>query len=1207
MTDQQRVAADGCRRIPQAKRRDITVANMNRLRRTSSSLSGWLSFVTNGKCAVLGEPRVSPTHATSFAKLLAFGLRPTARVSCDEFRRCSPSQKRRKPPLALLRALRCLVSSCGLRPVAYGLSLGLLFLLSPLFTGHWSLTTAQSESAGVSGRVTDQSNLVMPEVEVEAKNTDTGVTYTTKTNGSGFYSLPNLPPGNYLMNVRRLQFRTVSVTGITLHVQDQLSRNFVMQVGSADVSITVDGSGLVINTTDASVSTTIDRNFAENLPLNGRSFQTLILLTPGTVLIPVGNDSGTFSVNGQRPNTNNFTVDGVSANLGGYFNQSTLGQFNGANPNFTTAGTTQGMVSVDALQEFKIQTSTFAPEFGRQPGGQVSLLTRSGTNALHGTAFDYVRNDALDANNWFSDAKGLPKGKERQNDFGGTLGGPVRIPGLYKGNDKTFFFFSYEGLRLLVPNTFVDTVPSLCLRGTGTCTGGESPAAPAYQAILKSWPNPDSSEFVNGKGSPTGAASYTQSESLPTNFDAYSVRVDHSLRDGFNLFGRYSGSISDFTSYDQSNENDIDKLRTRGLTLGLDAGIRANLQNELRFNYSDNASTIDYVLHLVGGAQTFNTSLLYPAPIVPGTDWASWSLSLPGLQESINPGLRGKYFQRQLSAVDSISYSIGSHRLKWGVDYRILFPTYGPPPLIATYKVTSTSDLDAGNVSIAQTIASQTAHPIYTNFSVYGQDTWRASDRLTLTYGLRWELNPAPGERNGIQPLNVIGLNNPITATLAPINSKLYRTTFNNFAPRVGVAYQVLPAPGHETVLRGGFGVFYDLDSETSAIGFGQAPFQNNSPVLRTLPGTSNPLPFPVPANVLPVASVPASLTPPYNFSIYGIDQALKLPYSLQWNVSVEQALGRNQSLAVSYVASAGYRLLRSDTLFGLNTALLNVFVVRNAASSNYESLQVQFNRHLFRGLQGLASYTYSHSIDNASDAEGFAGGAASALSGSSAGNVFVNPNVDKGDSAFDLRHAFRAAVSYTIPTWNAVWVSRVISGGWSLDTIAIAQSALPVNIIGANYFPDNGLGFLQLRPNVTGLPLYLYGSACAAVHRGIPCPGGMGFNPAAFSKVPTDTNANPTQPQGTLGRNVLRGFPAWQADFALHRQFRLTERFNLEFRGELFNLFNHPNFGAPFGRCCSGLFGEATSTLNRSFASVNQLYQIGGPRSIQLALKLQF
>jgi hypothetical protein len=1077
----------------------------------------------------------------------------------------------------------------------------LAFLL-PVACCLLPVSYAQSTNAAVGGQITDEQGRVVPGVTVVLTNLNTGITYEAKTNGDGIYNAPNLPPGIYRANVAKDGFKSIVKGDIELHVQDVASINFQLQIGSVTETVTVQAGGMVINTTDATVATVIDRNFAENLPLNGRSFQTLILLSPGTVLTTVGNNGGTFSVNGQRTNSNNFTVDGVSANLGSSLNQSNPGQLNGSNPSFTVAGTTQGMVSVDALQEFKIQTSSYGAEFGRQPGGQVSLLTRSGTNAFHGTAFDYLRNDLFDANNWFNDQQKLPKATERQNDFGGTFGGPI-----FK--NKTFFFFSYEGLRLFQPHTQVTTVPSLRLR---------QEAAPAYQAILNSWPIPTAAESVDSNGNPTGGTQYTLSVSQPTDLDSYSIKVDHTLGNIVHLFGRFSGTNSDL-GFIAPNLISIQHVNQRALTIGTDLSVRPNLQNELRLNYAINSNTQHNDLHLIGGGKPFDTSVLRPAPLAPG-DSPDLQFILPEAFFDVQPGPLGEFSQRQINVTDSLLYSVRTHQLKMGIDYRRLFPIYAQLPVGGIERVSSEADLIASVTSRARLVSQLPVHPIYSNFSAYVQDSWKSTNRLTLTYGVRWEWNPPPGERDGIFPPNVIGFSNPPTATLAPVGSA-YKTTYNNFAPRVGVAYQARRSPSRQTVVRGGFGVFYDLNSETAAVGFQNFPFSVSGQTVSMLPGTSKPLPFPVPNGVLVIPPVPAPLVPPFNRSgIAAIDPNLQLPYTLQWNLSVEQALGFNQSLTVSYVASGGYRLLRSDNLFDFNSNFASVAVLRNASSSNYESLQLQFNRRLSNGLQALASYTYSHSIDNASAGQ-------DALSASQTGASFLNPSVDRGNSSFDLRHAFRAAITYNVPTLNAKFLSKAVLGGWSLDTIAIAQTGAPVDLVGGQYFPSAlPDAFFQLRPNVTpGIPLYLSGAQCAAANGGVPCPGGkaINFTPGVvvggcpdgsqsvgpFCPVPTDANGNPTQLQGTLGRNVLRDLGAWQIDFALHRQFDLTERFHLQFRSEFFNVLNHPNFGPPqsFVPCGSGCFGLANQTLNNNLGGLSSLYQIGGPRSIQLALKLAF
>jgi hypothetical protein len=304
---------------------------------------------------------------------------------------------------------------------------------------------AQSTNASVTGRITDPSKGLIVNAKVSAISAGTNVHYATLTNASGEYYLGNLPPGSYGIEIEKPGFKKLIKPDVILHVQDALDIDFEMTLGAGSETINVEAGAPLVNTESGAVSTVVDRTFVENLPLNGRSFQTLILLTPGAVVTATAfDDQGQFSVNGQRADANYFTVDGVSANFGvtGYL--AMVQSASGALPALSASGGTNSLVSLEAMQEFRIQTSSFAPEFGRTPGGQVSILTRSGTNDFHGTLFEYFRNSTLDARDWFVNFNGLAKPAERQNDFGGVLGGPVR-------KDKTFSFFSYEGLRLRSP------------------------------------------------------------------------------------------------------------------------------------------------------------------------------------------------------------------------------------------------------------------------------------------------------------------------------------------------------------------------------------------------------------------------------------------------------------------------------------------------------------------------------------------------------------------------------------------------------------------------------------------------------------------------------------------------------------------------------------------------------------------------------------
>jgi hypothetical protein len=484
----------------------------------------------------------------------------------------------------------------------------------------------------------------------------------------------------------------------------------------------------------------------------------------------------------------------------------------------------------------------------------------------------------------------------------------------------------------------------------------------------------------------------------------------------------------------------------------------------------------------------------------------------------------------------------------------------------------------SGTAAFTQATTFQSNALLSQNFSFYGQDTWKISGRLTLTYGLRWDINPPlRGKDAANDPFTVNGLNNPATMTLAPRGTPLYQTTYGNFAPRIGLAYQLRASPSWGTTLRAGFGIFYDLGQ--GSLGGVSSFFPYNSS-RNFAPGA-----FPLsPENAAP----PALPTIPPVSTILVADPHLKLPRTYQWNVALEQSIGNNQSLSATYIGAIGRDLLRITNLFNVNPNFQFVAVTDNSATSDYHALQLKFQRRLSRGLQALASYSWAHSIDIAST---------DALATNlNTPSQIANPNVDRGDSDFDIRHTFTAGVTYDLPSPGSRKVLQAMLGGWSLESLVLARSAPPVDVVGATFFAAGTQ--LTPRPNVnSGVPLEL---------RGTQFPGGKIFNKAAFAGAPVGQ-------QGKLGRNVLRGFGAWQADVGLQRQFHVTESLGLLFRAEFFNIFNHPNFGNPNNVLTSPLFGRSTQTLANSLGSgganggLNPLYQMGGPRSIQLALKLQF
>jgi len=459
-----------------------------------------------------------------------------------------------------------------------------------------SVLRAQSTNASLTGRVTDPAKAVIVGAKVVAISAGTNVRYETTTNDSGKYYLANLPPGLYRLEIEKAGFKKLTKPNVTLHVQDALSLDFEMTIGSVSESVTVEAGAPLANTESAAVSTVVDRTFVENLPLNGRSFQSLIALTPGVVLTKATlGEQGQFSVNGQRADANYFTVDGVSANVGVTAGGG-LGQgASGALPGVSAFGSMNNLVSVDALEEFKIQTSTYAPEFGRRtPGGQVQISTRSGTNGFHGTLFEYFRNDALDANNWFNNSLRLRKPAMRQNDFGGVLGGPIV-------RNRAFFFFSCEGLRLRQPQTMLTIVPTTAARQS----------VPAdLQPYLNAYPLPNGTDFGNG------TAQFNATYSNPSTLNATSLRLDSQLTSRINLWGRYNyaPSSSDERGPFGTSVSDLSEARfkTQTLTLGSVQSISPRISNELRANYSRNSARDSLMIDSFGGAVSPPVSDLFP-------------------------------------------------------------------------------------------------------------------------------------------------------------------------------------------------------------------------------------------------------------------------------------------------------------------------------------------------------------------------------------------------------------------------------------------------------------------------------------------------------------------------------------------------------------------------------------------------------------------
>ncbi len=756
------------------------------------------------------------------------------------------------------------------------------------------IVAGQSTNGTISGIVFDPDGKAIPHAELLIVNDATGISYPGATNGEGIYAIPNLPPGPYRIQVSKYGFKTLIKPDVVLHVEDALAINFTLPIGAASEIVTVEGGTPLLNTTDAAVSTIVDRQFAENLPMNGRSFQALIELTPGVVLTPSTQaDAGQFSVNGQRASSNYWMLDGVSANVGMGANFNAAGGAGGTLGAFSVLGGTNSLVSVDAMQEFRIQTSTYAPEFGRSPGGQISIVTRSGENRFSGTVFDFFRNEALDASDWFNGYTNnppLPKSRERQNDFGGTFSGPIV-------KDRTFFFFSYEGLRLRLPQTALTTVPDLSAREN---------ADPTVQPYLNAYPLP------NGSDDPaTGIAQFNSSYANPATLDAYSLRLDHNLPHGLRLFARYNDSPSSLT-----------ERQSVGYALSVRQAIQIHTQTA---------------------------------------------------------------------------------SLKGGIDYRRLTPLHAPASYAQTAVFLDVPSAITGSPFVSVVESANSSTQVFQNLGVFFEDTWRIWPQLTLTYGARWDVDFAPFATEGPGLPAVVGYdpNDLSSLALAPPGTPPFRTRYGNLAPRIGGAYQIGSKQNWQSVVRGGFGVFYDL--ATSEAGGLLASTSYPFGAAEDIFGGTFPLDTesaaPPPITVDQLASPGAILS--------AFDPNLTLPYTLQWNVALEQGIGAQQMLSASYLGSVGRRLVQSANVASPNQQFANVVLVGNSASSDYNALQLQFERRLQHGIQAIGSYALSHSIDDAS-AGSYANGANTLV-------PTINPSANRGPSDFDIRNAVSAGLTYQV------------------------------------------------------------------------------------------------------------------------------------------------------------------------------------------------
>jgi outer membrane receptor protein involved in Fe transport len=1044
-------------------------------------------------------------------------------------------------------------------------------------------TSALADTTGsILGTVTDSRGDVVAGASVTVRQRDTNFTRTGATDEAGNYRFSALPIGPYHVTITAAGFRA-GEGEVRLEVGQETRLDAALAVGGEAADFTSDVVASDEITPDTStVGTVVDNRKITDLPLNGRNFLQLGALIPGVAAAPGGGGSeggtfvGAFSVGGQRDRGANYQLDGADNNQGINNNAATF-------------------VNVDAIQEFSIETSTFSAEYGRNSGAVVNVATRSGTNDFHGTLFEFLRNDAFDARNFFENAGGAPDSKFSLNQFGGVVGGPLR-------RDRAFFFASYEGTRSRVGNTIFTNVPTLDERlavTTGVLDGVPVAVDPVAARLLALYPLPNAtSSFGN----------YISSETIRGRNDNVLARVDYNPSERNTFSFRYVlNDNSTFapvlsTSGTANGSSQVpgyglfSDVRSQNFAVSWTHLFSSSLVSVGRFaasRFSDLQAGEDHTDPAVYGLETnvvVPEDVALPQILVSGLSGIGNSNVFP-----FGDGLDTFQF------ADTVTWTRGPHTLKLGADVRAVqlngFQDFSFAGTIgfdgSVSGVSPLYDFLQGTPSPQVTFIGRglTAPPIrQQNVYLFAQDDWAARPGLTLNLGLRYELNTVPTASGRLT-------NFTVDRGFFTDADGLYAGDFNNFAPRVGFAWT--PFADAKTVVRGGAGLFYDLV-------FGNVPFAltfNPPASVQFYPiyGT-----VPRPGRLFHVfSSVP--LGPDFEDAgpaLVTIDPNLRTPYAVQWNLNVQRQLVGGLGLEVGYYATRGVKLVRNrdvnQAVYFPGSSPLDVFDRRPtqlagraylldgvdtggidlvqqqeaAATSIYHSLQARVSGRVRGGLYLLASYTWAHSIDDASDIFGFTG---------SSGFPQDSDDLaaERADSPFDIRDRFTGSFTWDVPG------EGIARGGWQVNGIATAQSGAPFTVrLGTDAALD-GNPFNEQRPNDVPGALVPDGR------------GGVALTVPVAALVPADGA------YGTLPRNSFRGPKFVNFDASVFKTFVLGEGLSLQFRTEVFNVFNHPSFALPETNLLSPTFGTFSRTPD--VAAGNPRIATGSQRVIQFALKLMF
>ena len=1050
-----------------------------------------------------------------------------------------------------------------------------------------SSLVAQTFRGSIQGSVTDATGAAVPEAQVTVSSADIGVKRTVETDAGGNFTVTELPLGRYIVTATKSGFRTELMRNVEITVGAVARANLTLSPGQVKETVDVSADVPLVDTSNVTTGDTIEGEQAASLPVNGRDFTKLLVLVPGAAGDPSGaadspGSFGLFSINGNRGRSNNYLLDGTDMN-DGYRNLPAINEGG-------VFGTPATVLPIDALAEIPVISNT-EPEYGRNSGAIVNLVTRSGTNSLHGSLYEYFRNSGLDARNYFNSTD-QHKDVFHNNQFGGSLGGAFI-------KDRLFYFASYEGQRESggIPTPL--NVPTQDAINSYVTGGGV--INPVIQNLLATnpWgPLPQS----NG--------SIVESNPFTNRVDSLIGKIDYHVNASDLVTGRYyfgnsqqsfplalvgGGVTPGYNTTTPTRVQIVSLSYTKVLSNKLLAEFRGGWNRFAeQFNAQDNTLNPDTL-----GLVSMSPSALprdNGLPLITfgdGTSSIGSNASVPRGRVDTNTQLFNNW-----------SYTSGKHAWKFGFEFRrTSVNQYFDAGYRSKISFDSFDAFLAGTPSSGRSATGNSQRDTYeNNYAFYAQDTLRLTQRLTLNYGLRWDYFGVIGAKNNqFSILSSDGSQLLYIGSGGNAPSKLYPRDLNNFGPRASIAWDVT-GKGN-TVVRAGWGLFYDAYSQDFFAG--QLPYNTYNPG----PAYNN-----IQFSYSPAATIQAGIPvfDPASYSasdVFTVSQKLRTPYVQSYNLGIEQSLNKNIALNVSYVGAQGRKLFRfidlnqADPTTGARAypALGYVNQIQTSSSSSYNSLQTSLKLRGFHGFTSTANFTWGHSIDNASDGQDFVPNA------SQPDNSF-NPGAERANSNFDIRKSFRWYWSYSFPNTD---VARWLTNNWSLNGVVTLNDGQPYNVSYLFENDFNGTGEYFGRPDLVGNPF-----------AGTKAPFQY-LNLAAFA-VPcsVDSSGNciaGTQHMGNLGRNAFIG-PAYRVfDFSIARSFKLGESKELKLQSDFFNLFNHPNFTNPMlpnygidflanGMSATGTGqGYLPLTATPDVGIGNPFLGGGGSRNIQLSARFSF